>query len=109
MDDNMEALAEAVDVIFTATPQGLCASLVNEDILQKVKIIDLSADFRLKDVRVYEQWYKITHKSPQFLDEAVYGLCEINRKLLKAHVWWLTRDAIRPALFFHYIPLSKKG
>ena len=59
MDDNMEALAEAVDVIFTATPQGLCASLVNEDILQKVKIIDLSADFRLKDVRVYEQWYKI--------------------------------------------------
>ena len=79
LDDNMEALAEAVDVIFTATPQGLCASLVTEDILKKVKIIDLSADFRIKDVSVYEQWYGITHKSPQFIDEAVYGLCEINR------------------------------
>ena len=50
LDDNMEALAEQVDVIFTATPQGLCASMVNEEILSKVKIIDLSADFRIKDV-----------------------------------------------------------
>ena len=41
MDDNMDALADAADVIFTATPQGLCASLVNEDVLNKVKIIDL--------------------------------------------------------------------
>lgn len=82
MDDNMEALADQADVIFTATPQGLCASLVNEDILKKVKIIDLSADFRLKDVAVYEQWYKLTHQAPQYLDEAVYGLCEINRGLV---------------------------
>ena len=52
MDDNMDALADQVDVIFTATPQGLCASLINEEILSKVKVIDLSADFRLKDVKV---------------------------------------------------------
>ena len=52
-DDNMEQLANEVDVIFTATPQGLCASLVNDEILSKTKIIDLSADFRLKDVNVY--------------------------------------------------------
>ena len=83
MDDNMEELADAVDVIFTATPQGLCASLVNEDILNKVKIVDLSADFRIKDVAVYEQWYGIEHKSPQFIEEAVYGLCEINREDVK--------------------------
>lgn len=83
MDDNMEDLANKVDVIFTATPQGLCASLVNEEILSKVKIIDLSADYRLKDVKVYEQWYGIEHKSPQFLEEAVYGLCEINREDVK--------------------------
>ena len=83
MDDNMEELASQVDVIFTATPQGLCASLVNEEILSKVKIIDLSADFRLKDVKVYEEWYKIEHKAPQFLEEAVYGLCEINREDVK--------------------------
>lgn len=53
-DDNMDELAEAVDVIFTATPQGLCASLVSEEVLNKVKIIDLSADFRMKDVATYE-------------------------------------------------------
>ena len=83
MDDNMEALADEVDVIFTATPQGLCASLVNEEILNKVKIVDLSADFRIKDVATYEQWYGIEHKSPQFIEEAVYGLCEINREDIK--------------------------
>ena len=83
MDDNMEALAEEVDVIFTATPQGLCASLVNEEILSKVKIVDLSADFRIKDVATYEKWYKLTHPTPQFIPEAVYGLCEINRDKIK--------------------------
>lgn len=83
MDDNMEALADQVDVIFTATPQGLCASLVNEEILSKVKIIDLSADFRIKDVATYEAWYKIQHPTPQFIPEAVYGLCEINREAVK--------------------------
>lgn len=83
LDDNMEELADKVDVIFTATPQGLCASLVNEDILKKVKIIDLSADFRIKDVHIYEKWYGIEHKSPQFIDEAVYGLCELNRDKVK--------------------------
>ena len=83
MDDNMDELAEQVDVIFTATPQGLCASLINEEILSKTKIIDLSADIRLKDVKVYEEWYKIEHKAPQYIDEAVYGLCEINRDKVK--------------------------
>ena len=47
LDDNMEEMVKQVDVIFTATPQGLCASLVNEEVLSKVKIIDLCADFRL--------------------------------------------------------------
>ena len=83
MDDNMEALADEVDVIFTATPQGLCASLINEEILSKVKIVDLSADFRIKDVATYEEWYKIQHPTPQFIPEAVYGLCEINREAVK--------------------------
>jgi N-acetyl-gamma-glutamyl-phosphate reductase len=83
LGEDMDKLADEVDVIFTATPQGLCASLVNEDILNKVKIIDLSADFRLKDVSVYEEWYKIEHKAPQYIEEAVYGLCEINRDKIK--------------------------
>ena len=83
LDDNMEKMVEEVDVIFTATPQGLCSSLVNEDVLSKVKIIDLSADFRIKDVNKYEKWYGIQHGAPQLIDEAVYGLCEINREAIK--------------------------
>ena len=83
MEDQMEAMADQVDVIFTATPQGLCASLINEEILSKTKVIDLSADFRIKDVKVYEEWYKLEHKSPQYIKEAVYGLCEINREDVK--------------------------
>ena len=83
LDDNMEELASKVDVIFTATPQGFLAGVLTEEILSRVKIIDLSADFRIKDVKTYEKWYKIEHKSPQFIEEAVYGLCEINRDKIK--------------------------
>ena len=83
LDDNMEELASRVDVIFTATPQGFLAGVLTEEILSRVKIIDLSADFRIKDVRTYEKWYKIEHRSPQFIDEAVYGLCELNRDKIK--------------------------
>lgn len=83
MDDNMEELASQVDVIFTATPQGFLAGVLTEEILSKTKIVDLSADYRIKDVSVYEEWYKIEHKSPQFIEEAVYGLCEVNREKVK--------------------------
>ena len=110
MDDNMEELADRVDVIFTATPQGLCASLVNDKILSKVKIVDLSADFRLKNVDVYEQWYKIEHKSPQYIDEAVYGLCEINRNKITKD----TRIVANPGCYtkcsiLTIYPLVKEG
>lgn len=83
-DDNMSELVSQADVIFTATPQGFLAGILTEDILKKTKIIDLSADFRIKDVKVYEEWYQIVHKSPQFIGEAVYGLCEINREAVKS-------------------------
>lgn len=78
-DDNLAELAKEADVIFTATPQGFLAGLLTEDLLSKTKIVDLSADYRIKDVEVYEKWYGIQHKSPQFISEAVYGLCEVNR------------------------------
>lgn len=84
MDDNMKELAGQVDVVFTATPQGLCASLIDEEVLSNVKVIDLSADFRIRDVSVYEQWYKIKHPTPEYIKEAVYGLPEINREKIRA-------------------------
>ena len=109
MDDNMEALAEAADVIFTATPQGLCASLVNEEVLNKVKIIDLSADFRIKDVATYEAWYGIEHKSPQFIEEAVYGLCEINREKIKGARLIANPGCYTTCSILSFYPLVKEG
>ncbi|MBQ8857392.1 MAG: N-acetyl-gamma-glutamyl-phosphate reductase [Lachnospiraceae bacterium] len=109
MDDNMEALANEVDVIFTATPQGLCASLVNEDILNKVKIVDLSADFRIKDVATYEKWYGIEHKSPQFIEEAVYGLCEINREDVKKARLIANPGCYPTCSTLSIYPLAKEG
>ncbi|MBA4698158.1 MAG: N-acetyl-gamma-glutamyl-phosphate reductase [Ruminococcus sp.] len=109
MDDNMEELAERVDVIFTATPQGLCASLVNEEILSKVKIIDLSADFRIKDVATYEKWYGLEHKSPQFIEEAVYGLCEINREKVKKARLVANPGCYTTCSILTVYPLAKEG
>ena len=109
MDDNMDELAKQVDVIFTATPQGLCASLVNENILSKVKIIDLSADFRIKDVATYEKWYGIEHKSPQFIEEAVYGLCEINREDVKNARLVANPGCYTTCSILTAYPLAKEG
>ena len=109
LDDNMEKLADEVDVIFTATPQGLCGSLVTEEILNKVKIIDLSADFRIKDVATYEKWYGIKHQSPQFIDEAVYGLCEINRDKVKGARLIANPGCYTTCSILSIYPLAKEG
>ena len=108
-DDNMQALAEEVDVIFTATPQGFCASLLDEAILSKVKIIDLSADYRIKDVATYEKWYGIAHQSPQFLKEAVYGLCEVNRKDIKGARLLANPGCYTTCSLLTIYPLAKEG
>ncbi|MCH5338204.1 MAG: N-acetyl-gamma-glutamyl-phosphate reductase [Acetatifactor sp.] len=109
-DDNLAELADQVDVIFNATPQGFLAGILTEEILSKVKIVDLSADYRIKDVGVYEKWYSIEHKSPQFIPEAVYGLCEINRRQITAD----TRLVANPGCYttcsiLTAYPLVKEG
>lgn len=109
MDDNMKELADQVDVVFTATPQGLCASLVDEDVLSKVKVIDLSADFRIKDVSVYEKWYKLPHASPRFIGEAVYGLPEINREMVKKARLIANPGCFPTCSFLSTYPLVKEG
>ena len=108
-DDAIKELADQVDVIFTATPQGLCASLIDEEILSKVKVIDLSADFRIKDQAVYEKWYKLEHKSPQFLDEAVYGLPEVNREKVKTARLIANPGCFPTCSFLAVYPMVKEG
>lgn len=71
-------IAAKADVVFTATPSGVSGKLVPELLQTGLKVIDLSGDFRIKDGAIYEEWYN--HEAPEdrLLEQAVYGLCEIN-------------------------------
>lgn len=109
LGEDLGELADKADVIFTATPQGLCSSLVNEEILSKVKIIDLSADFRIKDVAKYEKWYGIKHQSPSFIKEAVYGLCEVNREDIKKARLVANPGCFPTCTVLSIYPLAKEG
>jgi len=80
---NLETMSRECDVVFLALPHGIASQEVNEGILSKTRIIDLGADFRLKDADTYEKWYNKEHKCKELLSNAVYGLCEINREKIK--------------------------
>ncbi|EAI1846344.1 N-acetyl-gamma-glutamyl-phosphate reductase [Campylobacter coli] len=80
-DKNLDELE--LDVLFTATPHEFSAKLFSESLLKKMKIIDLSADFRLKNPKDYELWYKFTHPNQELLKNAVYGLCELYQEEIK--------------------------
>lgn len=107
--EDMQALAEQADVVFTATPQGFCSSLVSEEVLSKTKIIDLSADFRIQDIQKYEKWYGITHQSPEFVGEAVYGLCEINREDIRGARLIANPGCFPTCSVLSVYPLAKAG
>lgn len=81
-EQDVPKVAGESDVIFTALPHGLSVPIVKEALEQGTKVIDLGADFRLDDKAVYEKWYKVTHEAPELLQEAVYGLPELNRKAI---------------------------
>lgn len=71
------------DVIFFATPHGVAQSMMAELMRSKVRIIDLSADFRIRDIDVWEKWYGQKHGCPELVAQAVYGLPELNRERIK--------------------------
>ena len=73
----------ACDVVFFATPHGVAMSQAKVLLAADVKIIDLAADFRLQDIAVFEQWYKMPHTCAGILKDAVYGLPELNRAQIK--------------------------
>lgn len=72
------------DVVFFATPHGIAMAQAPELLEAGVKIIDLAADFRLKDTAIFKEWYGMEHSCPNILEEAVYGLAEINREAIKS-------------------------
>jgi N-acetyl-gamma-glutamyl-phosphate reductase len=74
---------KSCDVVFFATPHGVAHQLAEEILSLGIKVIDLSADFRLKDIKTWEHWYGQSHGSPLLVNKAVYGLPEINREEIK--------------------------
>jgi len=82
-EPNIDLLANC-DVVFFATPHTVAMALVPELIDRGIRVIDLSADFRLQDVAVWQQWYNTTHTCPDLISQAVYGLPEKNRELIKS-------------------------
>jgi N-acetyl-gamma-glutamyl-phosphate reductase len=103
------ALLKSCDVVFFATPNGTAMTMVPELLESGVKVIDLSADFRIKDAALWSQWYGMEHACPELLDEAVYGLPEMNREATrKARV--LANPGCYPtAVQLGFLPLVKNN
>lgn len=78
-----DQLAES-DVVFFATPHGVAQAMVPEILKRGVRVVDLSADFRIKDQQLWEKWYNQNHACPELIGEAVYGLPEVNRTAIGA-------------------------
>lgn len=97
------------DVVFFATPHGVAMSMAPELIARGVRVIDLGADFRIRDVAEWEQWYKLKHTCPDLVAEAVYGLPEINREQIRDARLIACAGCYPTAVQLGYLPLLEKG
>src|SRR3989339_72 len=82
-DINEEKIAKESDIIFTALPHKVSMEIVAKFLKLGKKVVDLSADFRIKDPEIYEKWYETKHIFPELLKKAVYGLPELYREKIK--------------------------
>lgn len=105
-DPDPDLLAEC-DLVFFATPHGAAMALVPGLLAKGVKVIDLSADFRIKDAELWSHWYGVKHTCPELLDEAVYGLPEVNRDLIKGASLIACPGCYPTAVQLGFIPLLK--
>jgi N-acetyl-gamma-glutamyl-phosphate reductase len=83
VEPEVESLSQC-DVVFFATPNGIAMKMTPQLLEAGVKVIDLAADFRMKNVDLWEQWYEMPHACPELVEEAVYGLPELNREQIKS-------------------------
>ncbi|MCB1672846.1 MAG: N-acetyl-gamma-glutamyl-phosphate reductase [Gammaproteobacteria bacterium] len=97
------------DIVFFATPHGVAMETVPELLDRGVRVIDLSADFRLQDIALWERWYKTTHRCPQLVPEAVYGLPEVNREQIGQARLVAAPGCYPTAIQLGYIPLLRAG
>jgi N-acetyl-gamma-glutamyl-phosphate reductase len=97
------------DVVFFATPHGVAMAQAPALLAAGVKVIDLAADFRLKDKALFEQWYKIPHTAPELLEQAVYGLPELNREDIRGATLVANPGCYPTTMQLGYYPLLKAG
>jgi N-acetyl-gamma-glutamyl-phosphate reductase len=107
-EPSRDALREC-DVVFFATPHGVCMQEARAVLDGGAKIVDLSADFRLQDLAEWERWYKMKHTAPELVREAVYGLCELNRERIKRARLIANPGCYPTAIQLGFLPLLEAG
>lgn len=102
-------LLATCDVIFYATPHAVAMNTVAELLAKGVKVIDLSADFRIQDIALWEQWYKTKHVCPEIVADAVYGLPEVNRDKIKSAQLIAVPGCYPTAIQLGFLPLLENS
>ncbi len=104
-----QARLDQCDVVFFATPNGIAMQQVRALLDAGVRVIDLAADFRIKDIAEWEKWYGMTHACPDLVAEAVYGLPEVNRAQIKQARLVANPGCYPTAVQLGFIPLLEAG
>ena len=105
---NSPALKDC-DVVFFATPHTVAMTAAAELLEAGVRVIDLSADFRITDVALWESWYRTSHLAPHLVEEAVYGLPEVNRALIRQASLVAVPGCYPTAVQLGFLPLIEAG
>jgi N-acetyl-gamma-glutamyl-phosphate reductase len=107
--DPAQADLKSCDVVFFATPNGIAMQQARDLLEAGVRVIDLAADFRIKDIAVWEKWYGMTHACPDLVAEAVYGLPEVNRAQIASAQLVANPGCYPTAVQLGFLPLLKAG
>ncbi|MBZ0071376.1 MAG: N-acetyl-gamma-glutamyl-phosphate reductase [Gammaproteobacteria bacterium] len=103
------ATLQGCDLVFFATPNGTAMQMVPELLAAGVRVVDLAADFRLRDPAVWEQWYGMPHACPELLAEAVYGLPEVQRERIRSARLVANPGCYPTAVQLGFLPLIEQG
>jgi len=107
-DPGAQAL-RGCDVVFFATPNGVAMNEARAVLEGGARIVDLSADFRIRDIAEWERWYKMKHAAPELAREAVYGLCEVNREAIRGARLVANPGCYPTAVQLGFLPLVESG
>jgi len=99
----------ALDVVFFATPHGVAQAMMPKFMDSKTRVIDLSADFRIRDIALWEQWYGQPHGCPELVSQAVYGLPEVNREKIKTAKLIACPGCYPTSVQLGFLPLLEQG